>query len=114
MTSKISSVEIGKKNTHITYDKTEMLDRNKVKKTHYLIREANTIYKISIKISLFSFLASNIWLRATQITRDKILLLLTHGLLFPISSKGSLIGTIPNGIAHTKAYITPVEEHRLE
>ena len=31
-----------------------------------------------------------------------------HGLLFPISSKGSFICTIPDRIAHTTAFITPV------
>ena len=37
-----------------------------------------------------------------------------HGLLFPISSKGSLICTIPDRIAHTTAFVTLVMEHRLE
>ena len=34
-----------------------------------------------------------------------------HGLLFPISSKGSFICTIPDRIAHTTAFVTPVVEH---
>ena len=36
-----------------------------------------------------------------------------HGLLFPISSKGSFICTIPHRIAHTTAFVTPVVEHCL-
>ena len=37
-----------------------------------------------------------------------------HGLLFPISSKGSFICTIPDRITHTTAFVTPVVEHWLE
>ena len=38
-----------------------------------------------------------------------------HGLLFPISSKGSFMCTIPiDRIAHTTAFVTPVVEHWLE
>ena len=33
-----------------------------------------------------------------------------HGLLFPISSKGSFICTIPDRIAHTTGFVTPVVE----
>ena len=40
--------------------------------------------------------------------------LLPHGLLFPISSKGSFICTIPERIAHTTAFVTLVVEHWLE
>ena len=40
--------------------------------------------------------------------------LLPHRLLFPISSKGSFICTIPQRIAHTTAFVTPVVEHWLE
>ena len=40
--------------------------------------------------------------------------LLPHGLLFPISSKGSFICTIPDRIAHTTAFVTPVVEDWLE
>ena len=36
-----------------------------------------------------------------------------HGLLFPINSKGSFICTIPDRIAHTTAFVTPVVEHWL-
>ena len=36
------------------------------------------------------------------------------GLLFPINSKGSFICTIPDRIAHTTAFVTPVVEHCLE
>ena len=35
-------------------------------------------------------------------------------LLFPINSKGSFICTIPDRIAHTTAFVTPVVEHWLE
>ena len=35
-------------------------------------------------------------------------------ILFPISSKGSFICTIPDRIAHTTAFVTPVVEHWLE
>ena len=41
-------------------------------------------------------------------------LLPQHGLLFPINSKGSFICTIPDRIAHTTAFVTPVVEHWLE
>ena len=41
-------------------------------------------------------------------------LLPPHGLLFPISSKGSFICTIPDRIAHTTAFATLVVEHWLE
>ena len=37
-----------------------------------------------------------------------------HRLLFLINSKGSFICTIPDRIAHTTAFVTPVVEHRLE
>ena len=37
-----------------------------------------------------------------------------QGLLFLISSKGSFICTIPDRIAHTMAFGTPVVEHWLE
>ena len=37
-----------------------------------------------------------------------------HRLLFPINSKGSFICTIPDRIAHTTVFITPVVEHWLE
>ena len=37
-----------------------------------------------------------------------------HGVLFPISSKGSFTYTIPQRIAHTTAFVTPVVEHWLE
>ena len=36
-----------------------------------------------------------------------------HRLLFTISSKGSFICTIPDRIAHTTAFVTPVVEHWL-
>ena len=41
-------------------------------------------------------------------------LLPPHGLLFPISSKGSFTCTIPDRITHTTAFVTPVMEHWLE
>ena len=38
-----------------------------------------------------------------------------HRLLFPISSKGSFICTIPTDrITHTTAFVTPVVKHWLE
>ena len=37
-----------------------------------------------------------------------------HGLLFSINSKGSLICTTPDRIAHTTAFVTPVVDHWLE
>ena len=37
-----------------------------------------------------------------------------HGLLFPISSKGSFICTIPDRITHNTAFVTPVVEHWLK
>ena len=41
-------------------------------------------------------------------------LLPPYMLLFPINSKGSFICTIPDRIAHTTAFVTPVVEHWLE
>ena len=43
---------------------------------------------------IYSYMASDIWLRTILIVRKENLLL-PHGLLFPISSKGSFICTIP-------------------
>ena len=37
-----------------------------------------------------------------------------HRLLFPVNSKGSFICIIPDRIAHTTAFVTPVVEHWLE
>ena len=37
-----------------------------------------------------------------------------HRLLLSIKSKGSFICTIPDRIAHTTAFVTPVVEHWLE
>ena len=37
-----------------------------------------------------------------------------HGLLFAINSKGSFMCSIPDRIAHTTAFVTPVVEHWLE
>ena len=39
--------------------------------------------------------------------------LLPHGLLFPINSNCSFMCTIPDRIAHTTAFVTPVVEHWL-
>ena len=41
-------------------------------------------------------------------------LLPPHGLLFPISSKGSFICIIQDRIIHTTAFVTPIVEHWLE
>ena len=41
-------------------------------------------------------------------------LLPPHGLLFPITSKGSFICIIPDRITHTTAFVTPVVENWLE
>ena len=57
-------------------------------------------------------MASDIWLRTTQIVRGNPLP--PHGLLFLINSKGSFICTIPDRIAHTTVFVTPVVEHWLE
>ena len=38
----------------------------------------------------------------------------SHGLLFPINSKGSFICTIPDKIAYITAFVTPVVVHWLE
>ena len=46
--------------------------------------------------------------------RERGNLLPPHRLLFSISSKGSFICTIPDRIAHTRAFVTPVVEHWLE
>ena len=37
-----------------------------------------------------------------------------HGLLFPISSKGSFMCIIPDRITHTTTFVTPVMENWLE
>ena len=41
-------------------------------------------------------------------------LLPPHGLLFPINSKGYIICTIPDRIAHTTTFVTLIVEHWLE
>ena len=41
-------------------------------------------------------------------------LLSVHGLVFPISNKGSFICIILYRISHTMAFVTPVVEHWLE
>ena len=46
--------------------------------------------------------------------RERGNLLPPHRLLFPISSKSSFICIIPDRIAHTTAFVTPVVEHWLE
>ena len=38
----------------------------------------------------------------------------TQGLFFPSSTKGSFVCTIPDSIAHTTTFVTPVVEHWLE
>ena len=64
---------------------------------------------------IYGYIASDIWLRTILIVRKKGNPLPPHRLLFPISSKGSFICTIPQtGIAHTTAFVTPVVEHWLE
>ena len=40
--------------------------------------------------------------------------LLPHGLLFPVSSKGSFICIFTDKIAHTTVFVTPVIEHWFE
>ena len=40
--------------------------------------------------------------------------LMPHRLLLSINSKGSFICTIPDRIAHTAAFVTPVVEHWME
>ena len=46
--------------------------------------------------------------------RDRGNPLLPHGLLFPISSKGSFMHQPTDRIAHTIAFVTPVMEHWLK
>ena len=47
--------------------------------------------------------------------RENLLLLLPHhGILLPISSKGSFICTIKKIMAYIMAFVTPVVEHWLE
>ena len=46
------------------------------------------------KYFIYSYMASDIWLRTIQIARERGNLLPPHGLLFPINSKGSFICTI--------------------
>ena len=41
-------------------------------------------------------------------------LLLPHGLLFPINSKGSFLCTIPDRIAHAMAFVTPGLRNGME
>ena len=61
---------------------------------------------------IYGYMASDIWLRTILIVREETHC--RHRLLFLISSKGSFICTIPDRIAHTTAFVTPVVEHWLE
>ena len=45
---------------------------------------------------------------------DRGNLLPPHGLLFPISSKGSFMQHPTDRITHTTAFVTPVVDHWLE
>ena len=61
-------------------------------------KEVNALFKDALHkfyLLLFYLWPSNTWLRTTSIRRENLLLSL-HGLLFPISSKGSFLHTIPS------------------
>ena len=61
---------------------------------------------------IYCYMASDLWYSTNQIVRGN--LLLPHGLLFPINSKGYFICTIPERIGHTTTFDTPVVEHWVE
>ena len=54
---------------------------------------------------IYGYMASDIWLMTILIVKKE-----THC----CHSKGSFICTIPDRIAHTTAFVTPVEDHWLE
>ena len=57
---------------------------------------------------IYGYMASDIWYQSDSERGNP---LPPHGLLFPINSKGSFICTIPDRIAHTTAFVTPVMDH---
>ena len=57
-------------------------------------REGNVLFNDTLNTFSYGYMASDIWLRTTQIAREEPAAA-THRLLFPISSKGSFICTIP-------------------
>ena len=61
---------------------------------------------------IYGYMASDIWLRTILIVRKETHC--RHIGYSPINSKGSFIYTIPDRIAHTTAFVTPVLEHWLE
>ena len=54
---------------------------------------------------IYGYMASDIHMVKDHSDSEKGKLLLPHGLLFSISSKGSFICTIPDRIAHTMALL---------
>ena len=61
---------------------------------------------------IYGYMASDIWLRTILIVKGNPLP--PHRLLLSINNNGSFICTIPDRIAHTTAFVTPVVEHWLE
>ena len=72
-----------------------------------LNRKGNVLFNDALN----TFLFKSIWRRTFGKGPSRNPLTPLHGILFPISSKGSFI---PYGIAHTTAFVTPVVEHWLE
>ena len=77
-------------------------------------KEENVLFNDTLNTYLFSLYGvGHMGKHHSDSERGNTLLPL-YWLLFLISSKSSFIGTIPDRIAHTTAFVTPVMEHWLE
>ena len=63
---------------------------------------------------IYGYMVLDIMVEDQSDSKRGNLLLLLHGLLFLISSKGYFICTIPHRIVYTMAFVIPVVEHWLE
>ena len=72
--------------------------------------------KMHLAHLIYGYMASDIinMVKDNSDSEKGNLLPLVYGLLFPISSNGSFICTIPQTGAHTIAFVIPVVEHWLE
>ena len=97
-----------------------MHDRLWFSQDHNYWNDQSTVIKLFLQMEhdlCLSFVLYNtlntFYLRLYDITH-MVNQLPPHGLLFPNSSKGSFICTIPVRITHNMAFVTPVVEHWLE
>ena len=81
----------------------------------FLLFRKGQFYLMLYSVILFMVICC--WLYGYMVTEDQSdsekenLMPSLHRLLFPISSKGSFICTIPDRTVHTMAFVTPVVEH---